>query len=52
MIPKVSYTETGHQAGQVDMARSEHVQLLQTGDGSRLHQGVRVVLHDGTANQA
>lgn len=25
-----SYTETGHQAGQVDVAWSEHVQLLQT----------------------
>jgi len=48
----ISYTETGHQAGQVDMAGSEHMQLLQTWDGSCLHKGVRVVLHDGTTNQA
>ena len=47
-----SYAETGHQAGQVDVARGEHVQLLEAGYGGRLHQGVRVVLHDGTAHQA
>lgn len=48
----MSYTETGHQAGQVDMAWSKHVQLLQARDGSCLHKGVRVVLHYGTTNKA
>lgn len=28
-----THTEAGNQARQVDVARGEHVQLLQTGDG-------------------
>lgn len=46
-----SYTETGHQAGQVDVAWCEHVQLLEARDGGRLHQRVGVILHDGAADQ-
>lgn len=46
------YAETGHQAGQVDVARRKHVQLLEAGDGCCLHEGVGVVLHYGAANQA
>lgn len=46
------YAETGHKAGQVDMAWREHVQLLQAWDGRCLHEGVGVVLHYGTADQA
>lgn len=33
------------------MAGGKHVELLQTGDGLCLDQGVGVVLHDGTAHQ-
>lgn len=33
------------------MAGGKHVELLQTGDGLCLDQRVRMVLHDGTANQ-
>lgn len=46
------YTKTGNQAGQVHVAGSKHVQLLQARDGSCLHKRVGVVLHDGTAHQA
>lgn len=33
------------------MTGGKHVELLQTGDGLCLDQGVGVVLHDGTAHQ-
>lgn len=46
-----SYTEAGHQAGQVDVSWRKHMQLLQTGDRRRLNQRVRVILHDGAAHQ-
>lgn len=48
----MSYTETGNQAGEVDMTRCEHVQLLEARDGCSLHKRVGVVLHYGTTNQA
>lgn len=47
----MSYTEAGHQAGQVDVTRRKHVKLLQTRDGGCLNQRIRVILHDGTAHQ-
>lgn len=47
-----THTKAGHEAGEVDVPRGEHVELLEAGDGSRLHQRVRVVLGDGAAHQA
>lgn len=49
---RMSYAETGHKAGQVDVAWRKHVQLLQARDGRCLYEGVRVILHYGTADQA
>ena len=37
---------------EIDVARGEHVELLQTSDGLGLDKGVGVVLHDGAAHQA
>lgn len=47
-----TYTEMRNEGCEIDVARGEHVELLQTGDGLGLDQGVGVVLHDGTAHQA
>ena len=46
-----TYTEMRNEGGEIDVARGEHVELLQTGDGLGLDQGVGVILHDGAAHQ-
>ena len=41
-----------HQCRQIDVTRCKQVKLLQTRDGFRLDDRIRVILHDRAANKA
>ena len=44
--------EERNNCGEADVLRGKDVQLLGAPDGSRLHDGVGVILDDGTAGEA
>lgn len=41
-----------NQSRQVDVSWSKEVELLKAGDGLRLDDGIGMILHHGTANEA
>ncbi len=50
-VVRCTHTECRYEAGQVDVWWWEHVQLLQTGNGSGLNQTVWTGLHHSTSHQ-